>query len=155
MGPDERLDKQPSPLGSPTDVEKQGSQSVGGELQRTMSSRHLLFIAIGGAVGTGLFLSSGSALSKAGPVGSLIAYVFVGTMVYSVMTSLGEMATFIPITGSFTSFASRFVDRSLGFSMGWLYWFSCGYVIATLLHVQGSLWLTENVLQGLLLGRSN
>jgi yeast amino acid transporter len=107
------------------DVEKQGVPPHTGELQRTLSSRHLIFIAIGGAVGTGLFLGSGSALAKAGPVGCLLAYLFVGTIVYSVMTSLGEMATFIPIPGSFTSYASRFIDRSLGFSMGWIYWFSC------------------------------
>jgi amino acid transporter len=93
-------------------------------LHRGMSSRHLVFIALGGAVGTGLFLGSGTALNKAGPVGCLIGYLFVATLLYSVMTSLGEMATFIPVAGSFTSYASRFIDRSLGFSMGWTYWFS-------------------------------
>jgi amino acid transporter len=54
----------------------------------------------------------------------LIAFLFVGTIMYSVMVSLGEMATFIPVAGSFTAYASRFVDPSLGFSMGWIYWFS-------------------------------
>jgi yeast amino acid transporter len=97
------------------------------ELHRTMSSRHLVFIAIGGAVGTGLFLGSGGALSRAGPVGCLIAYLFIGTIVYSVMVSLGEMAAYIPVPGSFTSYASRFIDPALGFSMGWIYWFSCEY----------------------------
>jgi yeast amino acid transporter len=112
---------------SPADVEKQDAPLCvdANTLHRTMSSRHLVFLAVGGAVGTGLFLGSGSALAKAGPVGCLIAYLFVGTVVYSVMTSLGEMATFIPVAGSFTSYASRFIDRSLGFSMGWIYWFSC------------------------------
>lgn len=93
-------------------------------LKRGLKSRHLQMIAMGGTIGTGLFIGSGSALSKSGPVGALIAYIWVGTLVYSVMLSLGEMATALPISGAFTSYASRFVDRSLGFSMGWIYWFS-------------------------------
>ncbi|KAI1177473.1 arginine transporter [Nemania sp. FL0916] len=98
--------------------------SVGEGLQRGLNSWHLQFIAVGGAIGTGLFLGSGKALATTGPVGCLIAFVFVGTIVYSIMVSLGEMATFMPVTGSFTAYASRFVDPSLGFSMGWIYWFS-------------------------------
>ena len=72
-----------------------------------------------------MFLGSGDALAKAGPVGCLIAYLFVGSILFSVMTSLGEMATYIPVAGSFTSYNTRFVDPSLGFAMGWLYWLSC------------------------------
>jgi amino acid transporter len=81
-------------------------------------------IAIGGTIGTGLFLGSGQALAKSGPAGALIGYAFVGTIIYSVMQSLGEMATYIPISGAFTAYATRFVDPSLGFAMGWIYWFS-------------------------------
>jgi len=92
------------------------------QLKRRLKSRHLQMIAIGGTIGTGLFIGSGSALSKAGPAGALIAYAFVGTIVYSVMVALGEMATFLPIPGAFTAYASRFVDPSLGFAMGWIYW---------------------------------
>jgi amino acid transporter len=54
----------------------------------------------------------------------LIAYIFVGSIVYSVMSSLGEVATYIPIAGAFTSYAARLIDPSLGFSMGWIYWFN-------------------------------
>jgi amino acid transporter len=125
---DKRLESEgrsPSRPSTAADVEKlEVAAPAGDDLHRTMSSRHLVFIAIGGAVGTGLFLGSGQALSKTGPVGCLIAYLFMGTIVYSAMTSLGEMATLIPVTGSFTSYASRFVDGSLGFAMGWIYWFS-------------------------------
>ncbi|KAJ9149288.1 Arginine permease [Pleurostoma richardsiae] len=107
------------------DPEKQSiSAAQADQLERGLSSRHLQFIAIGGTIGTGLFLGSGSALSKAGPVGCLISYIFVGSILYAVMTSLGEMATFIPTPGSFTSYNARFVDSSLGFAIGWLYWFS-------------------------------
>lgn len=109
------------------DVEKQSADfEMGhGELKRRLKSRHLQMIAIGGTIGTGLFIGSGSALATAGPVGCLIAYLFVGCIVFSVMVSLGEMATYIPVTGAFTSYASRFVDPTLGFAMGWIYWFSC------------------------------
>lgn len=77
---------------SDSDVEKQSlqaGQTV--QLQRRLQSRHLQMIAIGGTIGTGLFIGSGGALATAGPAGALIAYIFVGTLVYSVMVALGEM----------------------------------------------------------------
>lgn len=77
-----------------SDVEKQSVQA--GEtvqLQRRLQSRHLQMIAIGGTIGTGLFIGSGSALATAGPAGALLAYIFVGTLVYSVMVALGEMVS--------------------------------------------------------------
>jgi amino acid permease len=95
------------------------------QLDRGLSQRHLNFIAIGGTIGTGFFLSSGTALAKAGPVGCLISYVFIGTVLWSVMVSLSEMATYIPTAGAFSVYATRFVDPALGFALGWLYWFSC------------------------------
>ena len=98
-----------------------------GELQRQLSGRHLNFIAIGGTIGTGFFLGTGTALVKAGPVGCLISYIFVGTILWSVMVCLGEMATYIPTAGAFASYATRFVDPSLGFAVGWLYWFACEF----------------------------
>ncbi|KAI1426815.1 arginine transporter [Xylaria sp. FL1777] len=104
-----------------------GSQKdleAGKDLQRGLNSWHLQFIAIGGTIGTGLFLGSGKALATTGPVGCLIAFLFVGSIAYSIMVSLGEMATFMPVAGSFTAYASRFVDPSLGFASGWIYWFS-------------------------------
>ncbi|KAL2414730.1 Arginine permease CAN1 [Exophiala dermatitidis] len=87
-------------------------------------------IAIGGTVGTGLFIGSGGALAKSGPVGALLAYAFIGLIVFSVVTSLGEMATFLPIAGAFTSYATRFVDPSPGFARGWIYWFSWAIAFA-------------------------
>jgi lysine-specific permease len=93
-------------------------------LHRELRSRHLSMIAIGGAIGTGIFVASGSSISTAGPGGALVAYLVVGLMVYFVMTSLGEMATFMPITGSFEQYATRFVDPALGFALGWNYWYS-------------------------------
>ncbi|KAI5303753.1 hypothetical protein KEM56_007224 [Ascosphaera pollenicola] len=107
------------------------------ELQRRLKSRHLQMIAIGGTIGTGLFIGSGGSLADAGPAGALIAYAFVGTIVYSIICSLGEMATYLPIPGAFTAYANRFVDSSLGFSMGWLYWFSWAITFALELTATG------------------
>lgn len=92
------------------------------KLKRGLRSRHLSMIAIGGAIGTGLFMGSGSSISTAGAGGALLAYIAVGIMVYFVMTSLGEMATMIPSAGSFDTYATRFVDPALGFALGWNYW---------------------------------
>lgn len=92
---------------------------------------------LGGTIGTGLFIGSGSAVAKSGPAGALIAYAFVGSLVFSVIASLGEMATYIPIAGAFTSYATRFVDPSLGFAMGWIYWFSWAITFALELTATG------------------
>jgi yeast amino acid transporter len=131
------LDSSPKP-GSMNDLEKQ-EIGVGTtvQLQRRLQSRHLQMIAIGGTIGTGLFIGSGGALANAGPAGALIAYAFVGTLVYSVMVALGEMATFLPVPGAFTAYASRFVDPSLGFAMGWIYWFSWAVTFALELTATG------------------
>jgi amino acid transporter len=64
-------------------------------------------------------------------------YLFVGTIVFSVMVSLGEMATYIPVAGAFTAFATRFVDPTLGFSMGYIYWFSWAITYALELTASG------------------
>ncbi|PSN61484.1 hypothetical protein BS50DRAFT_152542 [Corynespora cassiicola Philippines] len=121
---------------SGSDLEKQASPQEG-QLQRKLKSRHLQFVAIGGTVGTGVFIASGGSVATAGPVGALLAYVFVGTLVYAVMMSLAEMATYLPIAGAFTRYAARFVDPSLGFAMGWIYWFSWSITYALELTAAG------------------
>ena len=81
-------------------------------------------IAIGGSIGSGIFIASGTAIHMAGPGGSLLAYAVISLMVYFLMTSLGEMSTLIPSTGSFCDYASRFVDPAFGFAMSYNYWFN-------------------------------
>lgn len=103
----------------------------GEHLNRALKPRHLNMIAIGGAIGTGLFVASGSSISGAGPGGALLAYAVIGTMVFFLMTSLGEMATYMPVSGSFETYATRFVDPTLGFALGWNYWYNWAITVAS------------------------
>lgn len=100
------------------------------KLKRELKTRHMNMIAIGGAIGTGLFVALGYNITSAGPGGALLAYAVMGILVYFLMTSLGEMSTEIPITGSFASYCTRFVDPALGFAVGWNYWFSWSITVA-------------------------
>ncbi len=100
------------------------------ELQRGLKARHMNMIAIGGAIGTGLFVALGGSLSKAGPGGALLAYGVIGIMVYFLMTSLGEMSTYMPVSGAFETYATKFVDPALGFALGWNYWYNWAITVA-------------------------
>lgn len=91
-------------------------------MNRGLSARHISMIAIGGAIGTGLFVATGGVIAQAGPGGAILAYLIIGVMLYFLMSSIGELATFYPVSGSFSSYPTRFIDPSLGFTMGWLYW---------------------------------
>lgn len=75
------------------------------KLARKLSARQVQMIAIGGTIGTGLFLGTGKSLATGGPASILIAYAIVGAIVFITMLSLGEMAAFVPIAGSFCTFA--------------------------------------------------
>lgn len=99
-------------------------------LHRALKPRHLNMIAIGGSIGTGLFVASGATVATAGPGGALLAYALIGLMVYFLMTSLGEMAAHIPVSGSFSTYGSRFVDDGFGFALGWNYWYNWAVTIA-------------------------
>ncbi|BGP39401.1 Basic amino-acid permease [Rhodotorula kratochvilovae] len=93
-------------------------------LTRALTARQVSMIAIGGTIGTGLFLGTGRSLATGGPASLLINYSIVGALVYLVMLCLGEMATEFPVAGSFTTYAARFGDEALGFSIGWQYAFN-------------------------------
>lgn len=108
------------------------------ELKRGLKARHLSMIAMGGAIGTGIFLAMGDSLHQAGVGGAFVAYGIIGIMVYFLCTSLGEMATFMPETGSFGAYATNFVDPAFGFALGWNYWYNWAVTIAAEL-VAGSL----------------
>ena len=83
-----------------------GDRSVAADkLARKLSARQVQMIAIGGTIGTGLFLGTGKSLATGGPASMLIGYAIVGAIVFITMLSLGEMAAFVPIAGSFCTFA--------------------------------------------------
>ncbi|KAG0097798.1 hypothetical protein BGZ93_001949 [Podila epicladia] len=114
-----------------SDLSNDKHGEVGKGLQRNLQARHLTMISLGGTIGTGLFLASGSSIAIAGPGYSQIAYSLIGTMVFCFMSSLGEMATYLPITGSINAYGTRFFDPALGFMLGWVYWFSWSVTLAT------------------------
>ncbi|KAJ5263748.1 Amino acid/polyamine transporter I [Penicillium angulare] len=88
------------------------------DLQRTLKPRHLQMIAIGGVIGTGLFLGTGSDLQNGGPAGLLLGYCIMASLLFSVMTALGEMVSQFPMAGGQFALASRFNSPELGFAMG-------------------------------------
>ncbi|KAF9030758.1 dicarbixylic amino acid permease [Panaeolus papilionaceus] len=90
-------------------------------LHRGLKARQISMIALGGAVGTGLIIGSGTALRRGGPLGLLLGYSYVGFVCYLVMVSLGEMAAYLPHKKGFAGYATRFVDPALGFALGWNY----------------------------------
>lgn len=103
------------------DVEAAAANTAASPLQRRLKGRHLQMIAIGGSIGTGLFVGSGNVLASGGPASLLIAYVLIGIMLYCTMQSLGEMAVAFPVAGSFAHYSTRFLDPAWGFAMGWNY----------------------------------
>lgn len=93
------------------------------QLKRDLKNRHVQLIAIGGTIGTGLFLGSGKAIALAGP-SILLAYIIVGIAVYFVMRALGELLLSNLTYTSFTDFATQYIGSWAGYITGWTYWFS-------------------------------
>ncbi|MFI7535457.1 amino acid permease [Streptosporangium sp. NPDC049376] len=98
-------------------------------LRRGLRRRHMTMIGIGGVIGAGLFVSSGSVIAMAGPA-SVVAYAVGGVIVVLVMRMLGEMAAAHPTTGSFSRYAELALGRWAGFLVGWGYWYFAVAVIA-------------------------
>jgi len=99
-------------------------------LKRVLKARHLSMIAIGGSIGTGLFVASGATIAQAGPGGAVISYLFIGIMVFFLMTSLGELAAYMPTSGSFSTYGAKYVEEGFGFALGWNYWYNWAITIA-------------------------
>lgn len=96
-------------------------------LSRGLNVRHIRFMALGSAIGTGLFYGSAEAIQAAGPA-VLIAYMIAGAAVFMVMRSLGEMAVRHPVAGSFSQYAGRYLGPFWGFATGWTYVFEMAIV---------------------------
>lgn len=108
------------PPGQP--LERSGAGTPERHLRRAMDARHLVMIALGGVIGSGLFLSSGYTIHQAGPLGAVLAYLLGAFVVWLVMVCLGELAVVYPVSGSIHIYAARTMGPATGFVTAWLYW---------------------------------
>jgi len=91
-------------------------------LQRGLNNRHIQLIALGGSIGVGLFYGSSATIQMAGP-SILFSYLIGGLVIFTIMRALGEMAVDEPVSGSFSSYANRYLGTFAGYLTGWTYWF--------------------------------
>ncbi|KAI8935700.1 Amino-acid permease inda1 [Plenodomus lindquistii] len=104
-------------------------------LDKSMKTRHLHMIAIGGSIGAGFFVGSGGALNTGGPASVLLDFSIMGIMIFNVIYALGELAIMYPVSGGFYTYSTRFIDPSWGFAMGWNYVFQWAIVLPLELNV--------------------
>ncbi len=97
------------------------SQSPASSLHRGLKNRHIQLIALGGAIGTGLFLGIAQTITMAGP-SAILGYAIAGIVAFMIMRQLGEMVVEEPVSGSFSHFAHRYWGPFAGFMSGWNYW---------------------------------
>lgn len=107
-------------------VSDDGSETSNGDFESRISRRKLLprqvsLIGIGGAIGTGLFVSIGTKLTQGGPASLLIAFLVWSVVLIGVSNATCEMVTFLPVSGTFVHYAERYIDKSVGFAIGWVY----------------------------------
>ncbi len=98
------------------------ADSATAPLKRTMKSRHLVMLSLGGVIGTGLFFNTGYIISSTGAAGTLLAYLIGALVVWLVMQCLGELSVAMPETGAFHVYASRYLGPATGYTVAWLYW---------------------------------
>ena len=113
---------------SPNDASHQGNSAP---LKRAMSTRHLVMISLGGAIGTGLFLGSGEVIAQTGPIGAIFSYFLGGVIAYMVMLCLGELAVHMPESGSFGTYATKYIGPGTGYTITWLYWLTWSATLGT------------------------
>lgn len=86
---------------------------------RSQSGEMLLNVKLTVFLGTGLFVTSGAALSAGGPASLVIAFIIIGILMFCTIQALGELAVLFPVAGSFSAYSTRFIDPAWGFAMGW------------------------------------
>ncbi|KIW26358.1 uncharacterized protein PV07_09458 [Cladophialophora immunda] len=105
--------------GSTHDIEEGDHRQA--KLSRGLQGRHMQMIAIGGSIGAGLFVGSGSALQSGGPASLVLGFIIIGVMLLCTVQALGELAVLYPVNGAFYVYGVRFIDPAWGFAMGWQY----------------------------------
>ncbi|KAL8826646.1 MAG: hypothetical protein Q9170_007321 [Blastenia crenularia] len=115
-----------------TDVGEDTSNEKYGTTQRGLKSRHIQLIALGGCIGTGLFVGSGATLSTTGPAPLFMSFCVISLIVWVVMQCLGELSAYIPTEGSSVPlYVKRYVEPSLAFAAGWNYWYAYAMLVAS------------------------
>ncbi|MER7763974.1 amino acid permease [Streptomyces sp. NPDC097619] len=122
--------ERPAPAATPADPAAPEDPAEGGGLVRSLTPRQTTMIGLGSALGTGLFLGSGSAISAAGPA-AIVSYAIGALLVAVIAVLLGEMSAAHPVQGSFGAIAHRYLGPWAGFVTRWTYWFSAVVVIGT------------------------
>jgi amino acid transporter len=98
--------------------------------KRGLKARHAQMIALGGSIGTGLFVSTGATLALGGPAFILITFCVMSILIYTIVTAIVEVAAYLPVkAASMSYYATRNVSKSLGFALGWLYVYSLGILV--------------------------
>lgn len=115
------VDKERGP--NSTDIQPGEISDNADHLHRSLGNRQVQLIAIGGSIGTALFVSIGGALNKGGPGGLFLAYLFYTFLMGFVNNSMAEMATLMPVSGGFVRLAGKWVDDAFGFMAGWNFFF--------------------------------
>lgn len=105
----------------PEDVGEAASGNSEEGYERGLGSRQVQMIAIGGAIGVGLFMGAGANIAKAGP-SIVLMYALAGVVVFLIMRALGELLLYRPVSGSFAEYAREFLGPFFGFATGWTYW---------------------------------
>ena len=106
---------------APGSGESGASGESGEGYARGLGGRQIQMIAIGGAIGTGLFLGAGRAIHQAGP-SLILMYAVAGVVIFCIMRALGELLTYRPVSGSFAGYAREFLGPFTGYVTGWTYW---------------------------------
>lgn len=118
-----------SPARGVSGVAESASEPQSQQLEKQLTPGQLTMMSLGGAIGAGLFVGSGKAVSIAGPA-VVVAYLLTGLIIAGVMFLLGEMAAREPVSGAFSVFAERAFGRTVGAAVGWLYWLQLSVIVA-------------------------
>ncbi|KAJ5102631.1 hypothetical protein N7532_003160 [Penicillium argentinense] len=100
------------------------------ELHRSLGTRHITMVALGSAIGMGMWLGSGTSLIQGGPASLFIGFLISSSIVWAVSQSIGEMAVIYPLPSAFVQWSTIFISPAAGFALGWGYWFSYWITIA-------------------------